>query len=464
MSNTVIDSIREKLSRILTYKNQIKTEAIAKGAEIDDTTTLREYPEKIAGISVSSNTETYYLTTTSTNATYLSSGYVKYDPRCFRVILDPSITSIYMFTFSAGTISSSVDNLYKSGSYISPYIGGMMGYIEGQNVSYIGSSAFYKCGNLRNAIFPNVKGIGASAFYSCSQLESVSFPLLSSLPVYGFYGCWTLSSVYTPLVTTIPYSCFCYCSELSSFDFTRVTVVQNSAFYGCSKLSGILSASLLSQVGYDAFCDTAFEEVNLPNVTTIGSGAFTFCKMSRISLPNYSGAVSFINYCSLLTEAWIPKCTAITKIYNTSLSEFYAPVCSTMSYGAFSCTETLQRVHFGALTTLQSSTFASCTSLAYARFDALTTIGASTNATENPFYRCYNLISLYLLGSEICSLSGSYAFISTPIRGYSTSAGCYGSIYVRASLVDSYKSKTNWTYFSSRFVGLTDEEIEALPY
>lgn len=465
MSNTVIDSIREKLSRILTYKNQIKTEAIAKGAEIDDTTTLREYPEKIAGISVSSNTETYYLTTTSTDATYLSSGYVKYDPRCFRVILDPSITSIYMNTFSAGTISSSADNFYKSGSYVSPYIGGMMGYIEGQNVSYIGSSAFHNCGHLRDAVFPNVKEIGQSAFLCCSQLESVSFPLLSSLPVYGFYGCWTLSSVYTPLVTQIPYSCFCSCSKLSSFDFTRITGVGISAFYNCKELSGILSSPTLISIYSNAFRGTALTEVNLPNATTVESNAFAYCyQLSKIALPNYSGKVDFLLQCSGLIEFSIPNCTYINYLNRGFVSEVYAPLCSGLGMMAFTSLETLLRVHLGSVDYFASSVFSNCTNLSYVRVAGLSSISASTSSSYQTFRNCYNLVSLYILGSNICTLQHSSAFYSTPILGYSASTGCYGSIFVRASLVDSYKSATNWTYFSSRFVGLTDEEIEALPY
>jgi hypothetical protein len=51
-------------------------------------------------------------------------------------------------------------------------------------------------------------------------------------------------------------------------------------------------------------------------------------------------------------------------------------------------------------------------------------------------------------------LYASNAFSSTPIGGYSTSAGTYGSIYVPTSLLTSYKNATNWTYFSSRFVGI----------
>jgi hypothetical protein len=59
------------------------------------------------------------------------------------------------------------------------------------------------------------------------------------------------------------------------------------------------------------------------------------------------------------------------------------------------------------------------------------------------------------MGSSVCKLSHSNAFTSTPIGGYSASAGTYGSIYVPASLLTAYKTATNWTYFSSRFVGVT---------
>jgi hypothetical protein len=47
----------------------------------------------------------------------------------------------------------------------------------------------------------------------------------------------------------------------------------------------------------------------------------------------------------------------------------------------------------------------------------------------------------------------SNAFSSTPIGGYGLGAG---SIYVPTSLLTSYQTATNWTYFSSRFVGISN--------
>ena len=81
---------------------------------------------------------------------------------------------------------------------------------------------------------------------------------------------------------------------------------------------------------------------------------------------------------------------------------------------------------------------------------------------SNAFQSCIRLTSLYLTGSSVVTLRNSNAFSSTPIGGYSATAGQFGSIYVPASLLSSYQSSTNWVYFSSRFVGLTEEEMEAL--
>jgi hypothetical protein len=48
------------------------------------------------------------------------------------------------------------------------------------------------------------------------------------------------------------------------------------------------------------------------------------------------------------------------------------------------------------------------------------------------------------MASSVCTLAHSNAFSRTGITSSK------GSIYVPSSLVASYKSKTNWTYFSNR--------------
>lgn len=111
-------------------------------------------------------------------------------------------------------------------------------------------------------------------------------------------------------------------------------------------------------------------------------------------------------------------------------------------------TRTISSYTNDRVTSIGTYAFYNCFSLTTASFPAATSIGNSA------FYNCYSLKSLYLTGSSLCKLSNPNAFTSTPIGGYSTSAGTYGSIYVPASLLTSYQTATNWTYFSSRFVGV----------
>ena len=85
-------------------------------------------------------------------------------------------------------------------------------------------------------------------------------------------------------------------------------------------------------------------------------------------------------------------------------------------------------------------------------------LGELYSASTYVFQDCYRLMNLYLLGSSrITNIPG---FTNTPISKYSKYTGAYGSIFVRESLLDAYKK--GWTGYSSRFVGMTDEEIAAL--
>jgi len=59
------------------------------------------------------------------------------------------------------------------------------------------------------------------------------------------------------------------------------------------------------------------------------------------------------------------------------------------------------------------------------------------------------------MGSSVCTLSNVNAFTSTPISNYTTSTGgVHGSIYVPASLYDTYIASTNWATYSARFVSV----------
>jgi hypothetical protein len=93
--------------------------------------------------------------------------------------------------------------------------------------------------------------------------------------------------------------------------------------------------------------------------------------------------------------------------------------------------------------------FRGCSSLTNIELPACTYIGYGT------FIECINLTKLTLGMPRVARLSNTNAFTSTPMS-ISTLTGTWGSIYVPASLVDSYKSATNWATYADRITAIEE--------
>ena len=73
------------------------------------------------------------------------------------------------------------------------------------------------------------------------------------------------------------------------------------------------------------------------------------------------------------------------------------------------------------------------------------------------FAYCRNLVELHLESvPSVPTLENSSVFASTPIGGYSASAGRYGSVFVPASLYESFLTATNWSSIASRIVSVSE--------
>jgi len=208
-------------------------------------------------------------------------------------------------------------------------------------------------------------------------------------------------------------------------------------------ISGTISGSATTIGAYAFYNCSALAEVSFPLCTTIGAYAFYTC--------------------SALTEVSFPLCTSIgaSAFQNCSaLAEVSFPSCTTIGAYAFYTCSALTEVSFPLCTSIYASAFQNCSALTTAVFSNSSTIQGIIYTYA--FQSCYHLLSLYLLANTLYQLSvSSTTFVSTPIGGYTTSTdGVYGSIFVPASLYDAYISSTNWSYFSERFVSLTDTEIQ----
>ena len=178
--------------------------------------------------------------------------------------------------------------------------------------------------------------------------------------------------------------------------------------------------------------DKNIQIVNLPYATSIGYSAFQSCiSLTQVSLPmcSYIGNNAF-HYCSSLSQVSLPMCSYIggNAFRNcSSLSQVSLPVCNHIADGIYAG---------GGLNT--SGTFYNCSLLTQVDLPMCSYIGA------DGFRNCRSLSIITIGYSSICSLKNINAFTNTQITSST------GSIYVPASLVDSYKSANNWSYFSNQ--------------
>ena len=110
----------------------------------------------------------------------------------------------------------------------------------GNNVTSIGSLAFYGTG-LRSITFSgNLTGIGDDAFNNCTNLTSVSIPnSVTSLGTNAFYGCTGLTNVSIGNnVVNIGTATFYNCVNLTSINIgNNVTSIGDQVFYNCPGLN-----------------------------------------------------------------------------------------------------------------------------------------------------------------------------------------------------------------------------------
>ena len=192
-------------------------------------------------------------------------------------------------------------------------------------------------------------------------------------------------------------------------------------------LTSIVNRSIAGSFSSDMFFnirDGAFRycssltSVSFPNATSIGGRAFNNCTgLTSVSIPNATsiGTQAFYN-CSSLTSVSIPGAT--------SIGDF-----------AFHNCRKLTSVSIPGATSIGQYAFYDCRSLTSASFPEVTSIDVYA------FNSCSALTTLYI-GTEsntVCTLSSKNAIPSSVT-----------DIYVPASLVDSYKSATNWSTFASK--------------
>ena len=204
----------------------------------------------------------------------------------------------------------------------------------------------------------------------------------------------------------------------------RVSVVGDYAFYKCYSLTSVNMQNCTS-VGSNAFANcTSLTSINIPLCTYIGSSAFYFCtSLTSVNLQNctYIGSSAFYN-CSSLASVNIPLCTSIGAYafrYCSKLPSINLPLCTFIGH----------------------QTFANCSSISMAKLPICSFIG------NKGFDGCEKLTQVYL---------NSVTSVTTITDWTFSYCSNLTSVYVPASLVDAFKTATNWSSISNKIVAYTE--------
>ena len=165
---------------------------------------------------------------------------------------------------------------------------------------------------------------------------------------------------------------------------------------------------------------------------------------------NEIGSYAFYN-CLKLTTADFPMATSIgSYAFNgcSKLTTIDFPVTKFIGTYAFNGCSQLTTIDFPMVTNIGNYAFRDCSQLTTADFPMATSLSRSA------FYSCSKLNALALRSQSLCSLGNSNAFSGTPIYNGT------GYIYVPSSLLDSYKSATNWSTYATQFRALEDYTVD----
>lgn len=309
-------------------------------------------------------------------------------------------------------IAATVDSLPEAGSGVgldtsdatataSDILSGKTAYVKGAKIT--GNIAFQAARTITPGVMDQV-AISAGLYASGSitvkgDVNLIAGNIRSGTSIFGITGTYAGSSDSSTTDTSIEDSFVT--KTITNYTNDRVNDIGAGAFFCMSRLE-TASFPACYRIGASAFYDcTNLQSISLPKCCTIDTSAFfNVTELAVVDLPkvNYIGTYAFGN-------RWLTG-------------------------------GSLNTGHFG-------SGYAKGATKTYAYF------GSSA------FSGCARLKAINLYYPSVATLSNINAFQSTPIAGYTTyNHGVYGSIYVPASLVDAYKSATNWAVYADRITAL----------
>jgi hypothetical protein len=232
-----------------------------------------------------------------------------------RVTLGKSLKTISNHAFSYCLLLSDI----KGGENIS-FIGdsafmytGMLYNLNLSSIEQIGSGAFRRSEIINITMGGELKKLGKEAFYGCVSLKTVLINSLKEIEDKTFEGCYNLKYVLLPAnllylgkdifsgceelkeiilpntILKIGDNAFYNCTKLKKINIPpKIREVPNSCFSGCFALSNIEIPEGSVKLGKRAFSNTSLENILIPEgITEIGEECFYLCDlMLNAELPS----------------------------------------------------------------------------------------------------------------------------------------------------------------------------------
>ena len=281
------------------------------------------------------------------------------------------------------------------------------------SASFVKNNVFGNNSYIQTVNLPDCYEVKEEAFSFCANLTSVNLPQCFSIGSSAFRNCSSLSQVNLPTVKTTHQAAFNSCSSLTSLTL-------------CTDVYWTIPFATRTYGGTPIITESSTASIYVRSDTYslwISSSFWSNYSSKFVSVPVSGPALSFSNgLVSGTTKAIASDFTSYLSVTASDITNVLLPECKY----------------------LYALTFQSCTSLNQVNLPVCSYIG------DGAFLNC-NLFSSITIGySGVCSLGGSNAFSATPI------ASGTGSIYVPASLVDTYKTATNWSYFSTQIFPISE--------
>ena len=406
-------------------------------------------------------------------------------------------------------------------------------------LTYIGAGSFSMCASLSDINIPDsVTTIGGAAFKGTAINGDLYLPNVTSMPNYRQFEASKITSLFLPSILGGISEIAADCSELERVELgDGLTELKDGSYSGntypgeyrgcftrCEKLSSVVLHEGLKTIGRGSFAactsletldipksvtsinnvafyqctSLSFDELNLPNLTFLGTNAFNGVKIKKLNLGKLttlpSGGSSFVSYGdkSILEEVVIPE--GVTTIPQYSFDKYVA----------------LKDINLNTITKIETYAFRGCTSLlidmgslnpamtsiAYLALAGVTVTGIVNfpNLTGSTDWFDYNYKEAKLIEGienlgQVTQVGGFHnqslmRFAKLPSTVTSLKADCFNGctsleyiicsptvpptlnanalkgttcyIYVPDASVDTYKEATNWSQFSGRIKPLSE--------